>query len=92
MEVGQSIRSRQIDYGNRPKRPRNFNISTQNQYDLNQEEENNDFENENEPLQEYFSRPYEEQGVQSFERYCKTIENQDNNEEPETCAALNFLD
>lgn len=81
MDVDPSIRSRQINYGNRPKRPRNYDPT----------EQNVPCENETEQLEEYFKVPYEDESEFSFERFCKTVETQENDEESENCAELNFL-
>lgn len=76
-----SMRTATTNYANRPpKRPRNFHIETQQQC----------FE----PYEEYLQQ-IEEEEDSSFERYCKTVETQDSQTEPEPeaeVAELNFLE
>lgn len=67
MEVDPSIRSRQINYTNRPKRPRNLNIATQNEGNTTLEEKAQ-YTEESELLQKYYNKPYEGEGEHFFER------------------------
>lgn len=99
MDVDHSIRSRQVNYGNRPtdpplKRQRQFNIMTQ------QTAPEQDEQYETIPTtqyEDYIQMPYAQDDVDpSFDRYVRTIESQEQNlqnlPEEEEPAELNFLE
>ena len=73
MEIDPSVRSRQVNYGNRPptappqKRPRQFNIETQPQFYA--PGPRMEQEHEYEKYEQYFQQPYETPNESSFERY-----------------------
>ena len=98
MKIDPFVRSRQANCSNRPPagppqtRPRRFNIETQPQFYA--PGPHIEQEHEYEKYEQYFQQPYETPNESSFERYYKTIESQSNDEQDqeEECAELNFLD
>ena len=96
MEVDPSVRTNQVNYGNRPqqpnplKRPRLFNTVTGRYEDLPDETENNE--------QAYYcpseDEEYYPEESSTYQRYMRQIENQERDlpdEDVENAAELNFL-
>lgn len=92
MEVDQSLRTRQINYANRPpvnKRPRNFNITTDSQNNP----EYIDHDPESQTYFEYMNNELDNntEETETFERYMRNIEKQDPEQETDN-VELNFLE